>query len=261
MCARNAPPVAGVCTPVRVPGTPGARVRLTAVVKTHNGLAGNVVARADDARPRSTASCSRATEERVFLNVGIGLALLCAAITQLGFLCKHRGASLAPRVELRAPLRERPRPVPLALVRPRHGDRGRRLGPARRGARPRAAVARPGGALDRRRDARGARRAAVRLPGRLAPVDRRDHDRHRPGAARPHAAAHRRRSLLVRDARADGVPRRDAGRRRAADRRAPARHARPPSRRDPRRRRRHAVRRLRRRAEGADDRRRPARAR
>ncbi len=39
------------------------------------------------------------------MNVGIGLALLCAAITQLGFLCKHRGASLAPRVELRAPLK------------------------------------------------------------------------------------------------------------------------------------------------------------
>ena len=39
------------------------------------------------------------------MNVGIGLALLCAAITQLGFLCKHRGAAQAPRVELRAPLR------------------------------------------------------------------------------------------------------------------------------------------------------------
>jgi len=41
----------------------------------------------------------------VHLNVGIGLALLCAAITQLGFLCKHRGAAQAPRVELKAPLR------------------------------------------------------------------------------------------------------------------------------------------------------------
>ena len=29
---------------------------------------------------------------------GIGLALLCAAVTQLGFLCKHRGAAQAPRV-------------------------------------------------------------------------------------------------------------------------------------------------------------------
>ena len=41
------------------------------------------------------------------MNVGIGLALLCAAVTQLGFLCKHRGAAQAPRVELRAPLQER----------------------------------------------------------------------------------------------------------------------------------------------------------
>jgi drug/metabolite transporter (DMT)-like permease len=39
------------------------------------------------------------------LNVGIGLALLCAAITQLGFLCKHKGANVAPRVELQRPLR------------------------------------------------------------------------------------------------------------------------------------------------------------
>jgi drug/metabolite transporter (DMT)-like permease len=38
------------------------------------------------------------------LNVGIGLALLCAAVTQLGFLCKHRGATSAPRVELTRPL-------------------------------------------------------------------------------------------------------------------------------------------------------------
>ena len=53
-------------------------------------------------------------------------------------------------------------------------------------------------------------------------------------------------------ARADRLPGRDARARRAADRRARARHARPPSRRGPRRRRRHAVRRLRRRPEGAD---------
>ena len=38
------------------------------------------------------------------LNVGIGLALLCAVVTQLGFLCKHRGANAASRVELRRPL-------------------------------------------------------------------------------------------------------------------------------------------------------------
>jgi drug/metabolite transporter (DMT)-like permease len=39
------------------------------------------------------------------LNVGVGLALLCAAVTQLGFLCKHKGARTAPRVELQHPLR------------------------------------------------------------------------------------------------------------------------------------------------------------
>jgi hypothetical protein len=37
-------------------------------------------------------------------NVGIALALLCAVVTQLGFLCKHKGANAAPRVELLHPL-------------------------------------------------------------------------------------------------------------------------------------------------------------
>ena len=39
------------------------------------------------------------------MGVGIALALACAAATQLGFLCKHRGASRAPRVEWQRPLR------------------------------------------------------------------------------------------------------------------------------------------------------------
>jgi multidrug transporter EmrE-like cation transporter len=39
------------------------------------------------------------------LNFGVGLALACAVVTQLGFLFKHRGANAAPRVELRRPLR------------------------------------------------------------------------------------------------------------------------------------------------------------
>jgi drug/metabolite transporter (DMT)-like permease len=39
------------------------------------------------------------------LGVGIALALACAAATQLGFLCKHRGASQAQRVEWQRPLR------------------------------------------------------------------------------------------------------------------------------------------------------------
>ena len=37
--------------------------------------------------------------------MGIGLALVCAVATQLGFLCKHRGATAAPEVRLAAPLR------------------------------------------------------------------------------------------------------------------------------------------------------------
>ena len=39
------------------------------------------------------------------MGLGIALALACAAATQLGFLCKHRGASAAPRVEWQRPLR------------------------------------------------------------------------------------------------------------------------------------------------------------
>jgi drug/metabolite transporter (DMT)-like permease len=38
------------------------------------------------------------------LPLGIGLALACAAVTQLGFLCKHRGATSAPLVDARRPL-------------------------------------------------------------------------------------------------------------------------------------------------------------
>src|SRR5213594_1230490 len=39
------------------------------------------------------------------LNIGLGLALACAALTQLGFLCKHRGANAIPSIDLRRPLR------------------------------------------------------------------------------------------------------------------------------------------------------------
>jgi drug/metabolite transporter (DMT)-like permease len=38
------------------------------------------------------------------LIVGITLAFVCAVVTQLSFLCKHRGAGCAPRVELLRPL-------------------------------------------------------------------------------------------------------------------------------------------------------------
>jgi hypothetical protein len=39
------------------------------------------------------------------LELGIGLALVCAVATQLGFLCKHRGAACAPEVRIAKPLR------------------------------------------------------------------------------------------------------------------------------------------------------------
>ena len=38
------------------------------------------------------------------MELGIALALVCAVFTQLGFLCKHRGAGCAPLVQLRRPL-------------------------------------------------------------------------------------------------------------------------------------------------------------
>ena len=37
--------------------------------------------------------------------LGIGLALACAAMANLGMLCKHRGACEAPEINLRSPLR------------------------------------------------------------------------------------------------------------------------------------------------------------
>jgi drug/metabolite transporter (DMT)-like permease len=37
------------------------------------------------------------------LELGIALALACAVMTQVGFLCRHRGANLAPAVEWRRP--------------------------------------------------------------------------------------------------------------------------------------------------------------
>ena len=76
------------------------------VVRDPQSGPGNVGRRSDDVAPPQHAMLSLGRRRgESFLNVGIGLALLCAAITQLGFLCKHRGAAAAPRVELRAPLR------------------------------------------------------------------------------------------------------------------------------------------------------------
>jgi drug/metabolite transporter (DMT)-like permease len=39
------------------------------------------------------------------VTLGLVLALACAALTQVGFLCKHRGANRVPRVEWARPLR------------------------------------------------------------------------------------------------------------------------------------------------------------
>jgi drug/metabolite transporter (DMT)-like permease len=39
------------------------------------------------------------------LNLGLAVALGCALLTQLGFLCKHRGANHAPQVDLQKPLK------------------------------------------------------------------------------------------------------------------------------------------------------------
>jgi drug/metabolite transporter (DMT)-like permease len=39
------------------------------------------------------------------LNLGLAVALVCALLTQLGFLCKHRGANHAPQIEFQSPLR------------------------------------------------------------------------------------------------------------------------------------------------------------
>ena len=60
-------------------------------------------------RPLCTRLCvgleDTATEDsNLTVNLGIALALACAVITQLAFLCKHRGANAAPAVDLRRPL-------------------------------------------------------------------------------------------------------------------------------------------------------------
>ena len=62
--------------------------------------------RSDDLEAHTREAFSRSSKGREFLERRYRARVWpCAAITQLGFLCKHRGASAAPRVELRAPLR------------------------------------------------------------------------------------------------------------------------------------------------------------
>src|SRR3954469_5073598 len=71
---------------------------------------GQALASAPMTRRRVCENVSRGSrrerdEGELGLTVGIVLALTCAVVTQLGFLCKHRGANRAPEVNLRHPLR------------------------------------------------------------------------------------------------------------------------------------------------------------
>src|ERR687888_442313 len=58
---------------------------------------------------RGGSRCVRSVQSPPFaamtLNLGLALALACAALTQLGFLCKHRGANHVPLIEWGRPLR------------------------------------------------------------------------------------------------------------------------------------------------------------
>ena len=132
------------------------------------------------------------------MNVGIGLALLCAAITQLGFLCKHRGASLAPARRVARAAQERPRPVPLRWF---------AIGMAIAAGAwilHVAALAMAPLSVVQVALSTGVVMLAVlgeRLFGCQVGSRQwvgRDHDRHRPDAARAHAAAHRRDHSAVR---------------------------------------------------------------
>src|SRR3954453_12599124 len=46
----------------------------------------------------------RGGPQRMTFNLGVVLALACAALTQLAFLCKHRGANAVADIDLRRPL-------------------------------------------------------------------------------------------------------------------------------------------------------------
>src|SRR5215207_6580142 len=56
-------------------------------------------------RLSSRRACHGRSTFKTVINLGILLALLCAVVTQLGFLYKHRGANEAPKVDVRHPLR------------------------------------------------------------------------------------------------------------------------------------------------------------
>src|SRR5262245_13735114 len=58
-------------------------------------------------RARLLRGVGRTRIRRDFLavNLGIALAFACAVVTQLGLLCKHRGANAAPVVNLWRPIK------------------------------------------------------------------------------------------------------------------------------------------------------------
>src|SRR4029434_5022034 len=49
--------------------------------------------------------CCHRRRAPVTLNVGVALALVCAALTQLGFLSKHRGGNAVAAIECAKPRR------------------------------------------------------------------------------------------------------------------------------------------------------------
>ena len=153
------------------------------------GLKAGALSTDDSGRPVGQGAVQTAPVSVLYLmlNLGILLALLCAVVTQLGFLYKHKGANEAAAVDIRHPLRTVKRAV-LA----RSGSRSAWPSPPAPGSStsPRSRFAplsrRPGRALHRRRAARRDGRAPVRLRGRRPPVDRAS----RMTAARPVPARH-----------------------------------------------------------------------
>ncbi len=220
----------------------------------HRGSVNPVGAGADDKdSPRlPSPHRSRRTPPSMTLQLGILFALLCAIGSNLAFFFKHRGACVAPSVDIRRPLHTAGRALVVEVVRDRHGRRRPRLAAARRGARARADVHRPGGRRRRRRADRRDGRPDLRHEGQPPPVVGPGPDRRRPRAARRDDAGADRLARLVLARPDDRLRGRAARHRRAADRR-PARGRRP--RRAPRRRARdrlrHPLRRLQRLREGA----------
>jgi hypothetical protein len=121
--------------------------------------------------------------------LGLILALAYPAATNLAFLFKHRGAVLAPPIQVRHPLRSA-----VGLFRSTWFAVGwlvanRGLGPARRRALTRTAVDRAGSPLRRARLPRRVRRTLLRLSPRTTTMGRRDDHRGRTGRHRTSRAA------------------------------------------------------------------------